>query len=166
MVRVSFWECLCLLGASQPLHHRPPQVEIVRHSFTSYNIGSVLFSPREYSLFWHIIHWYKNEKITQHLSALQQTRFFALVSMVRGQSVLVPRQWPLPALKKKKERKKRQHTMSTPGPNTCSGFTFCQLHISVYKLSPSALQCHVGVVSSVCFYFAILLHSVLLNTWE
>lgn len=106
MVRVSFWECLCLLGASQPLHHRPPQVEIVRHSFTSYNIGSVLFSPREYSLFWHIIHWYKNEKITQHLSALQQTRFFALVSMVRGQSVLVPRQWPLPALKKKKREKK------------------------------------------------------------
>lgn len=32
--------------------------------------------------------------------------FFALVSMVRGQSVLVPRQWPLPALKKKKGEKK------------------------------------------------------------
>lgn len=56
--------------------------------------------------------------------------------------------------------------MSMPGPNTCSGFTFCQLHISVYKLSPSALQCHVGVVSSVCFYFAILLHRALLNTRE
>lgn len=74
--------------------------------------------------------------------------------------------WPFAGALKKKKKKKRRYTMSMPGPNTCSGFTFCQLHISVYKLSPSALQCHVGVVSSVCFYFAILLHRALLNTRE
>ena len=56
--------------------------------------------------------------------------------------------------------------MSMLGPNTCSDSSLCQLHISIYKLSPSALRCHVGVVSSVCFYFAILLHWVLLNTGE
>lgn len=44
--------------------------------------------------------------------------------------------------------------------------SLCQLHISIYKLSPSALCYHVGVVSSVCFYFTILLHQVLLNTGE
>lgn len=48
--------------------------------------------------------------------------------------------------------------MSMLGPNTCSDSILCQLYISIYKLSPSALQYHVGVVSSVCFYFAILLH--------
>lgn len=56
--------------------------------------------------------------------------------------------------------------MSMLGPNTCSDSSLCQLHISIYKLSPSALPYHVGVVSSVCFYFAILLHWVLLNTEE
>lgn len=56
--------------------------------------------------------------------------------------------------------------MSMLGPNTCSDSSLCQVHISVYKLSPSALRHHVGVVSSVCFYFAILLHWALLNTGE
>lgn len=56
--------------------------------------------------------------------------------------------------------------MSMLGPNTCSDSSLCQLHISIYKLSPSALRYHVGVVSSVCFYFTILLHWVLLNTGE
>lgn len=56
--------------------------------------------------------------------------------------------------------------MSMLCPNTCSDSSLCQLHISIYKLSPSVLQYHVGVVSSVCFYFAILLHQVLLNTGE
>lgn len=61
---------------------------------------------------------------------------------------------------------KWQYMMSMLSPNTCSVSSFCQLHISIYKLSPSALQYHVGVVSSVCFYFAILLHWVILNTGE
>lgn len=56
--------------------------------------------------------------------------------------------------------------MSMLGPNTCSDSSLCQLHISIYKLSPSALRYHVGVVSSVCFYFAILLHCLLLNRGE
>lgn len=62
--------------------------------------------------------------------------------------------------------KKWQYTMSMLGPNTCSDSCLCQLHISIYKLSPSVLRYHVGVVSSVCFSFAILLHWVILNTRE
>lgn len=61
---------------------------------------------------------------------------------------------------------KWQYMFSMLGPNTCSDSSLCQLHISIYKFSPSALRYHVGVVSSVCFYFAILLHWVLLNTGE
>lgn len=56
--------------------------------------------------------------------------------------------------------------MSMLGPNTCSDRSLRQLHISVYKFSPSAPRCLVGVVSSVCFHFATLLHWVLLNTRE
>lgn len=43
-----------------------------------------------------------------------------------------------------------RYVMSMLGPNTCCDFSLCQVHISVYKLSPSALWYHVGVVSSVC----------------
>lgn len=56
--------------------------------------------------------------------------------------------------------------MSMLGPNTCSDSSPCQLHISIYKLSPSAPRYHVGVVSSVCFYFAVLLRCLLLNRGE
>lgn len=66
------------------------------------------------------------------------------------------------ALKKKNGGTRCPCRVQTPAQAS----PFCQLHISVYKLSPSALQCHVGVVSSVCFYFAILLRRALLNTRE
>lgn len=50
-----------------------------------------------------------------------------------------------------------RYVMSKLGPDTCCAFSLCQVHISIYKLSPSALQRHVGVVSSVCLIFAVLL---------